>query len=78
MIRKQTIGVGGKINGYRRAIGKTVGAFAKLCRTPESTMEAICIEGREPASKTLWKICHYSGFHIDAIDERDWGAGNGL
>lgn len=69
----KTSKVGGKINTWRRGEGATVGALARKCHIPESTMEKICLRLQEPSGRTLWALEHYAGMSPDLFDEEDWG-----
>ena len=69
----KTLLVGGKVNIYRRALGLSIGGFARRCRVSEKTMEPICLQQRDPSAKTLWHIIHYGGMSPDAFDAEDFG-----
>ena len=69
----KTLLVGGKINLFRRALGLTVGGFAKKCRVPEKTMESVCLQQRDPSAKTLFCIIRFGGMSADAFDLTDFG-----
>ncbi len=67
-----TTKVGTKLNLIRRAQGLTVGAFAKKCRIPESTMDRICSGYNEPSARNLYKIMRYGQVSIMAFDDTDF------
>lgn len=69
----KTLKVGGKVNNFRRALGLTVGGWAKKCRVKEKTMERICLGENDPNAKTLWSIIHYGGMSAEAFDLEDFG-----
>lgn len=69
----KTLAVGGKINGFRRALGLSIEGWAKKCRVPGKTMEPICLMQREPSIKTFFCILKYGGMSLDAFDLEDFG-----